>query len=101
MFTCGEIKRRGQSNLNLLDETTMELDNDNCIGDVQINPDKGKSDMKHIPLFLLLPPPVMMMIMMQYNGRPVINEFIMENFTTSICREWSNYIYLSDRATVA
>lgn len=97
MFACGALKRLGQIKFKLLDET-MELDNDTCIGDVQMNPDKGKSDMKHIPRFLLNPPPVMMM---QYNGRPVINEFIMENFTTSICREWSNYIYLSDRATVA
>ena len=80
----GQEALRGCSSIYYLHGTTMNTNSTDCICHPQDYRAPIKSDCEGEILPLNVP------------HDPI---YIRENFTTSICLEWSNYIFLSDRSS--
>lgn len=110
MSACGESRAAGHlidQNWTTNEKSTMELHNGSG---PRVRPSlrHGEGDMKRTQNFVPQRTKKHVLLYNVHNSssynyyyyavvRPIVNSFFRTNFTTSICREWSNYIYLSDR----
>jgi len=102
MSACGKLRAAGHligQKWTTNEKSTMEMQNGPGLR-VRTSLRHGEDDMKRTQNYVLL---YNVQNSSSYNYyyyavvRPIVNSFFRTNFTTSICREWSNYIYLSDR----